>query len=156
LNCAAYVRAASAGDHELAQYSGYLAGYVSAYNEHRSDTFDLLPWQSMETMMLLMLSRCRDVPETSFGVAVIDMAKFFERGKLGKLEERVQIGDEESAMEVYAPVAAEIRAALAERGYPVDDLNASLKKFRLDQNLPPATNNMQMLLMRLLYTSVEQ
>ena len=49
LSCGAYLAAADAGDRELAQYSGYIAGYLSAYNEHREATFDLVPWQSMET-----------------------------------------------------------------------------------------------------------
>ena len=155
LKCAAYIRAAEAGNKELAQYSGYLAGYVSAYNEHQPETFDLLPWQSMETLMLIMLRRCRQLPDKSFGVAVTEMARFFEGHKLEKLAERVRLGDGKNTVELFEPVVADVRAALEKRGYATDDLYASLRQFRLDQDLPPAANNMQMALLRLLYTTAE-
>ena len=153
LDCAAYIRAAEAGDRELAQYSGYLAGYVSAYNEHRSDTFDLLPWQSMETLMLIMLRRCRQVPETSFAVAVSDMARYFDTGRVEELGDRIRYGDGDSAIELYEPVAAAVLAALEERDYPTDDLYRSLQQYREDQDFPPATDNLQTAILTLLYTS---
>lgn len=153
LNCAAYVRAAESGSNELAQYSGYLAGYVSAYNEHLADTFDLLPWQSMETLMLVMLRRCRDVPATSFGTAVTGMARFFDDHKLERLERRVRIGAGENAFEVHESVAADLRAALERHGYPVDDLYASLQQYRRDRKLPPSADDIQTALLSVLYTS---
>ncbi len=153
LDCAAYIRAAEAGDRELAQYSGYLAGYVSAYNEHRLNTFDLLPWQSMETLMLIMLRRCRQVPESSFAVAVSDMARYFDSGRLAELGDRIRYGDGDSAIELYEPVAAAVLAALEERDYPTDDLYRSLQQYREDQDFPPATDNLQTAILTLLYTS---
>jgi hypothetical protein len=153
MECAAYLKSAAAGDEELAQYAGYLAGYISAYNEHQQDTFDLLPWQSMETLMLIMLRRCRQVPDASFAVAVTEMARFFDDHKLEKLAGRVTLGDGKSVVELYAPVAAEVRDALEKRGYPTDDLFASLQQFREDQQLPTAADNMQTVLLSLLYSS---
>ena len=156
LNCAAYTRAAEAGNQELAQYSGYLAGYVSAYNEHQPETFDLLPWQSMETLMLIMLRRCRQVPDASFGVAVTEMARYFDGHKLEKLAERIRLSGAEGSIELFEPVVADVRAALEQRGYATDDLYTSLQQFRRDQHLPPATDNMQTALLSLLYTTADR
>ena len=153
LDCDAYIRAANAGDRELAQYSGYLAGYVSAYNEHRAETFDLLPWQSMETLMLIMLRRCRQVPDSLFAVAVSDMARHFDAGRLEELIDRIRYGDGDSAIELYEPVATAVLAALEERDYPTDDLYRSLQQYREDQDFPPATDNLQTAILTLLYTS---
>ena len=155
LDCAAYVRTAKAGGQGLAQYSGYLAGYVSAYNEHQPDTFDLLPWQSMETLMLLMLRRCQQTPDLSFGVAVTQMARYFEASKLARQSERLRLGDDKGAIELYAPVVADVRDALARRGYPIADLYASLEQFRIDQQLPAAIDNLQTALLRLLLTKAK-
>ena len=149
LDCNAYLSAANTGGQELAQYAGYLTGYISAYNEHVPDTFDLLPWQTVETLMKLMLRRCTQVPSANFGAAVTEMANYFSDRKLTAMSGRVRIGTSE--LVVYPPVLADIKAALARRGYSTEDLETSLIQFQRDENLSQSDGISQQVLLRLLY-----
>ena len=151
LNCKAYIDAAEAGERELAQYAGYLTGYVSAFNEVHPDTFDLLPWQHVDTVMLLMLQRCRRAPQKNFGAAVAEMVRYFDLHKMTSLADRIRVGQGDNGTELYEPVVADIRAALARWGYSNEDLNASLKQFQRDQKLTREGPFGQRTLLKLLY-----
>ena len=152
LDCQAFIDAAQEVDRELAQYAGYITGYVSAVNEVQADTFDLLPWQHVDTVMLLMLQRCRQAPQMNFGAAVSQLAAFFEQHKMASLADRVRVGTGEDDTALYEPVVAEIEAALVRRGYPTQDLSAALKQFQLDQKLAGEEPFGQRTLLTLLYS----
>ncbi len=151
LDCESFIVAAEEGTRELAQYAGYLTGYVSAFNEVHPDTFDLLPWQHVDTLMLLMLQRCRRDPQMNFGSAVSGMARFFDQYKLSSVADRIRVGPGDDGIELYEPVVAEIKAALVRWGYPTQDLNASLKQFQRDQKLTGEDAFGQRTLLKLLY-----
>ncbi|MCZ6640297.1 MAG: hypothetical protein O7F71_01865 [Gammaproteobacteria bacterium] len=155
LKCEAFIDAAEEGDRELAQYAGYLTGYVSAFNEVRPNTFDLLPWQHVDTVMLLMLQRCRRSPQMNFGSAVSGMARYFDQRKLTSLADRIPVGTGENGTELYEPVVAEIKAALVRWGYPTVELTASLKQFQADQKLSGEDAFGQRTLLKLLYGQKE-
>jgi hypothetical protein len=152
LDCQAYIDAAAEVDRELAQYAGYITGYVSAVNEVQADTFDLLPWQHVDTVMLLMLQRCRQAPQMNFGAAVSQLVKNFDEYKMTRLAGRVRVGTGDDDTELYQPVVAEVRAALLRWGYPTQDLSASLKQFQLDQKLTGEGPFGQRTLLKLLYS----
>jgi len=151
LNCEAFIEAAREGDRELAQYAGYITGYISAVNEVQADTFDLLPWQQIDTVMLLMLQRCRKNPQMNFGAAVSGMASYFDQHKLSGRAEKVRVGSGDSSVELYEPVVAEIKAALERRGYTTQDPDASLRQFQRDQKLTEEDAFGQRTLLKLLY-----
>lgn len=155
LRCDAYVKAAETGSSELPLYAGYVAGWVSSYNENQPDTFDLLPWQDMQTVMLLMLKRCQQYPSITFGATMTQFARFFDDRKLESLPERITLGDGEESLVLFAPVVDDVRVALAKRGYATEDLYASLRKFQRDQQLPAAADNIQTTLLRLLYSDID-
>jgi hypothetical protein len=155
LNCQAYIEAALEGERELAQYAGYLTGYISAVNEVQPDTFDLLPWQHVDTLMLLMLERCRRAPQMNFGAAVSGMASYFDQRKLTSRADKVRVGSGDTGTELYEPVVAEIEAALVRRGYSDQDLDASLRQFQRDQKLTEEDSFGQRTLLKLLYGQEE-
>jgi hypothetical protein len=151
LNCEAYVNAAEAGDRDLAQYAGYITGYISAVNEVQPDTFDLVPWQHVDTVMLLMLQRCRQMPELNFGAAVAQMARYFGQHRLAGPADRVSGTSEGDGADLYEPVVTEIKAALGRWGYPTEDLKASLREFQNDLELTGEGEFGQQTLLKLLY-----
>jgi len=151
LNCKAFIEAAREGDRELAQYAGYITGYISAVNEVQPDTFDLLPWQHIDTVMLLMLQRCRRDPQINFGAAVSGMASYFDQYKLSDRAEKISVGAADSGVELYEPVVAQIEVALERWGYTTRDLDASLRHFQTDQKLTEEDTFGQRTLLKLLY-----
>jgi hypothetical protein len=150
--CSDFVSAAQAGDQRLGQYAGYVAGYISSYNEHRANTFDLLAWQNMETVMLMLLRRCDQLPQATFANAVTQLSHFYSEQLLSELPPTETFGDGDNAITLYTPVADEARKALENKGYSGKDLYQSLDQYRQDQNLPAMIDNKQTTLMQLFYT----
>ncbi len=159
LDCAAYIEAAEAGDEQLAHFAGYVTGYVSAYNEHVAETYDLLPWQHMDTVMIVILQRCRKDPTRNFGLAVSEVATFFSDGRLEGIAGRETVGEGDAAVEMYGPVLRSLRKALLDRGYlatPDGDFTAAVKAAQRDFSQDPTGVPDQVTMLRLLHGNSER
>jgi hypothetical protein len=154
LDCAAYIEAAEAGDEQLGQFAGYVTGYVSAYNEHVAQTYDLLPWQHMDTVMIVILQRCQKDPTRNFGLAVSEVATFFSDGRLKGIAGRETVGEGEAAVEMYGPVLRSLKEALVARGYlntPDGDFTAAVRAAQVDFDQEPTGVPDQVTMLRLLH-----
>ncbi len=105
--------------------------------------------------MLVMLRRCRQIPDANFGEAVTGMANYFDAKRLVELADRIRLGSASGSLELYEPVVRDVRVALEARGYSTDDLYASLQKYSDDQDFPTPADKMQLALLRLLYGTAE-
>ncbi len=147
LDCNTYIKSVADGGQAVAQHAGYLTGYVSAYNEHTPETFDVLPWQTLETLMELVLRRCKHLPDANFGATVAEMIRFFEAQKLTAMSAQVPVGE----ILTYPAVLVAIKASLAAHGYSTEDVAASMLKFQGEQGLSIDSGISQRGLLRLLY-----
>lgn len=158
LDCAAYLQAVEEGSAKLAPYAGYISGYVSAYNEQAPQTYDLLPWQTIDTVMIVVARRCQQIPSLRFGVALSQVATYFRRQRLRELPERVSFGTGEDAVELYSPIADQLTEALLQRGY-LDkrdgDVTSALRAAQTDLGLDVTGIPDQFTLLRLFYTKPE-
>lgn len=63
--CGQFLAAAREGSRDVGLYAGWIEGYVTGLNQFTSDTFDLTPWQTAQSMLGLLESVCKDMtPET--------------------------------------------------------------------------------------------
>jgi hypothetical protein len=159
LDCAAYIEAAEAGDEQLAHFAGYVTGYVSAYNEQVAETYDLLPWQHIDTVMIVLLQRCQKDPARNFGLAVSEVATFFSDGRLKGIAGREVVGEGEAAVEMYGPVLRSLKRALVARGYldaPDGDFTAAVRAAQADFGQEPTGVPDQATMLRLLHGAPAQ
>ncbi|WP_340108834.1 peptidoglycan-binding domain-containing protein [Pikeienuella sp. HZG-20] len=61
--CGAFLKAWDEGNRDLAQYAGWLSGYLTGLNQFTDGAYDLAPWQSTETLLGMTRSACGQVPE---------------------------------------------------------------------------------------------
>ena len=153
LNCNDFIGAAAKDTPELQQYAGYLAGYVSAYNELNPETFDLLPWQQLDTVMLLILQRCKQSPGSSVAGVVSQIARYFAENKVNLATDKIEVKGPELSVYLYPSVITQIKQALAKRGYETEDLWAAMAKYKQDKLLVGTHPFEQLILMKLLYGS---
>lgn len=151
LSCSDFIKAASEDAPILQQYAGYVSGYISAYNELTDNTFDILPWQQLDTVMLLMLQGCRQTPKSTVAGAVSRIAQYFSANAVPKNTEKVEIKGDGQPVYLYPIVIKQIQTALVEQGYEGKDLWRSMSQFQQDRRLKGRHPFEQMILMKLLY-----
>ena len=117
VSCKDYAASAAQGGPELSQYLGHVNGYVSAYNALSVNTFDVLSWQSVDTILLLLLSRCDKHPEVKFGAMLTTLLGYLHEHRVQAVASRVALGPKENSLYLYEPVFKELTQRLQAAGY---------------------------------------
>ena len=159
VGCTAYLEAVLAGGESLTPYAGYISGYISAYNEQANGTYEILPWQTMDTVMIVVAQRCQQESALGFGVAMTQIAGLFREQRLRKLPDRVRFGTGTTAVEMYAPVAQQLKVILQERGYlkhANGNTSAAVRAAQKDFGLEATGVPDQAILLRLFYGSEQK
>lgn len=155
-SCSEFVAAADQGGFALAQYFGYVAGYTSAVNELRLQTFDVWPWQTADTVLLLLREQCLRQPDVRFGAALATLTHYWFGDRVVSREELVRLGGPDSGILLYASTLERIKALLEQLGYRAADPYTALMQYKTERKVADSTNLMQMLLLRLLSEPTEE
>ncbi|MBC7139548.1 MAG: peptidoglycan-binding protein [Defluviimonas sp.] len=118
--CRAFTQAADDGAEPLiAAYGGWLGGFITAYNIHTPQTFDVTPWQTTELLLAKLDKHCRTFPDRPFVEAAGALIATLQDARLTEASELVSI--RAGGRGVYLPRAelGRIAAALAASGFPV-------------------------------------
>lgn len=153
LSCKELIIAARKDAPVLQQYAGYLSGYISAYNELSDETFDVLPWQHLDTVMLLLLENCKQKPESTVGGAVSRVTQFFKANKQVIKAEKTEVKGPQQSVFLYPTVVEQITNALQQKGYDTTNLWRAMAKYQQDKALLGATPFEQLIVIKLLYGS---
>ena len=159
-DCQRYLNARKEGGREYFVFAGYLGGYLTAYNQITEGTFDIVPWQTLDTIAGMLSSFCTKNPTANFVVAVTRLVKFLEPERLAVGSETVEAKVGSSAVTIYRETLRRAQLKLAESGHyhgtpdgqftPITQ--AALEKFQSDKGLPKTGLPDQVTLLRLLLT----
>ena len=154
--CAQFIDAATNSEPQLAGFGGFVNGYTSAYNQISDETFDVWPWQTIDTILLIALQRCRQSPDMQFGSVVMQLTQYLARNRLSQSAVLVDVKgtDGRRAFSLYAPVMEELKQRLEARGYNADDVYSGLMRFKNDIRAANTPNIIQVLLLRLFSENV--
>jgi hypothetical protein len=151
LTCQMFLDAAASDAVILQQYAGYVTGYVSAFNELSNETFDLLPWQQLDTYMLLLLQQCKEKPQVTVGSAVSQIARYFKAKKIKVAAQTIEIKGAGIKLHFYPEVVRQIKTELKRKGYDTSDIWQAMVQFKQDNSLKGKHPFEQLILMKLLY-----
>jgi hypothetical protein len=151
LTCKQFIVDASQDAPVLQQYAGYVSGYISAYNELEFETFDLLAWQRLDTVMLLLLQGCKQTPDSSVGGAVSRVIKYFSSNAIKKNAKKIAVKGPTQSLYFYPVVIEKIETALKQRGYNIANLWQAMQKYQQNNNLTGKNPFDQLILMKLIY-----
>ena len=115
-DCQRYLEARETGGSEYSLYGGYLAGYISAYNQLVPDTFDISPWQNMETLAGMMASHCKKYPGENFALALNRMLTALKKTQLDKASITVEARAGGRQIRIYKESLRRAQAKLAALG----------------------------------------
>ena len=95
----------------------YLGGYLTAFNQLKKGTFDILPWQNTENFGVLVSNYCTNNPDLQLVLALGRMTKAFESARLTRSTELVKISEGDDFVWIYKTVIWRAQKALKDRGY---------------------------------------
>ena len=128
----------------LARYVGWVAGFISASNQHIAATFDLAPWQNIRTLTLALVNHCDRNADERFGEAVMKMAGALHADRLTEKSELIAVEDNGKKHYLYKASISRMQAKLAELGmYNAkvdgefgDATRQALSKFQAENKIP--------------------
>lgn len=64
--CSDFTQASKDKTSDVLLYGGWVEGYLSAYNQFQPDTYDVMPWQTTELVLIFLRRHCESHPQTKF------------------------------------------------------------------------------------------
>jgi len=112
--CKTYLEERKKGGENAYMFGGWIYGYLTASNQFQSDTFDLAPWENLDTLALYLDSYCQANPDTSFAQAMFNMTRALTDARLKTPSNPQQIGNAERQLVVYQEVVQRVQQKLTE------------------------------------------
>jgi len=143
--CSDFVKAAKEQDREVvSQYVSWLAGFITASNQHMAETFDLTPWQNVRTLSSLLAAYCDRNADLRFVAAAARLTNALRADRLATPSELLPIEHEGKTHYMYQEGMRRTQARLAELGLYSGDLDgaygeatrAALEAFQKERELP--------------------
>jgi len=143
--CSDFVQAAKDKDREkITQYVSWLGGFITASNQHMSETFDLTPWQNVRTLSGLLASYCDRNADLRFVAAAARLANALRTDRLVTTSELQPVEHEGKTHYMYREGLRRVQARLAELGLYGGDLDgtygegmrSALQTYQKDNKLP--------------------
>jgi hypothetical protein len=116
LPCGVYVTEREKRSNAYYLIGGWVEGYVSAYNKHTADTFDVASFESLELLLKLMQQHCAKHPNDRLHGVLDAMIVQLAPARLVKESERVRITVGDRSTRLYAETIRRMQAELARRG----------------------------------------
>ncbi len=125
-------------------YGGWIAGYLTGYNRYTEDTFDIVPWQGIDLLAVLLDNFCRKNPEVRFINAVDAMIASLLPTRLRNPSETLEIRSKDRSFYVLQSVLKMIQERLEKKGYYQDNIDGvwgentkeALEAFQKENGLP--------------------
>ena len=119
-SCAEYVDARDTDSARYPFYVGWVAGFLSGYNQFVPDTADITPWQSVDLIAAFLYSHCQENPSRRFVQSVNLMTKALAPKRMKERLQMVQVSAGGQTIQLYKNVIVEAQQALAAKAYPLD------------------------------------
>ncbi|MEM8800553.1 MAG: peptidoglycan-binding protein, partial [Pseudomonadota bacterium] len=117
-SCERFVTARKEQSPEYFLFGGWIEGFISAMNNYEPNTFDVLPWQSIDIFAAALSQVCEKQPEMPFYKAVGGLAQSFGKTRVSEFSKRLILGDESGVRSpIYEVVLKRVQAKLKEDGH---------------------------------------
>lgn len=122
-DCSSFIAAKNSGGEEYGRFSGWLMGYISAYNQVMPETFDIAPWQEMDLLMALMQNFCEKNGDTKYLPAAAGLISIIKPMKLTDKSEPVTARHKGEKVQVYRAIMKRLQKRLKEQGFYASDID---------------------------------
>jgi hypothetical protein len=117
LTCEAYMAERKAQSPAYLMIGGWLDGYVTGVNQYARDTFDAVPFQSAELLLLIVSRHCQNNPKDRLFAVVNSLLHRMENDRLTVSSPMVAVRVGEYQTALYVEVIRRMQVALARSGF---------------------------------------
>lgn len=160
-DCAIAVREYTAGTPNAMMYGGWIYGYLTAINQVSPDTFDLAPWQDLNTLTNFVVEFCKKNPKTPFAQATFKMAVALNPQRQKTRTDYIHFPVNGKGYTMYAATIQLVSSRLTAKGFLkpkaasqkpefTADMIAGIKAFQTSRKLKPTGEPDQQTLFELL------
>ena len=144
-SCADLAKAyAERDDKLLMAFASWTDGFITSYNVHAAQTFDITPWQTVELTLAKMNVFCTANPKTPYIEGLAKLIAVLRADRLNTSDELVLVRNGKQGTYLYRGMLTKIRAALQAAGVAVqspdgsfdDSFAAALKSYQEKIGLP--------------------
>ncbi|MCW8886094.1 MAG: HdeA family protein, partial [Motiliproteus sp.] len=104
VTCQQYLNAWNAKGREYLVFGGWIDGYLTSYNQHQKNLFDVSPWQSAQLLANGLANYCKKNPNVKFFNAFSAMLKSLKPDGLEKYSPIVEVRFGEQRLLMYQDV----------------------------------------------------
>lgn len=143
--CERFVTEREAQSQAYALFGGWLAGYITAYNQLTDKTFDIAPWQNLDLLAAFLDNFCRHNPDLAFVSAVGAMISALQPTRLRTASEKIEAAAGDDRVTLFRNVLRDVQIRLTDLGHyqrGADGLygegtRRALKEYQQSKALPP-------------------
>jgi hypothetical protein len=111
------------GSDNAYMFGGWIYGYLTGANRFSAETFDLAPWETLETLSGYLVSFCTQNPQTTFAQAVFNMTSALAANRLQQASNPEQLGADGKQLIVYQEVVRRVQAELKSQNFYSKDID---------------------------------
>lgn len=115
-SCERFLRAKEGKTSEYFLFGGWLDGYISAQNQVRKDTFDLVAWENTDILAGYLEAFCRKNPDTLFYQAVGAMAAALVPQRIEAASKPIEMDHEGRRLSIYRETLRRVQQRLQQEG----------------------------------------
>lgn len=116
-DCATYVAETDKGEHNAFMFGGWVYGYITGSNQHMPDTFDLAPWETLDTLTGYLVGYCRANPRASLAQAVFQLVQAMKDDRLVSASAPERVGRGDRQVIIYPEVVRRLQQKLLDAGH---------------------------------------
>jgi hypothetical protein len=140
LSCERFVKAKDTKDSAYIHFGGWIEGYISATNKFLEQTYDIMPWQTTETIATIAYSACTKSPQAKFAGVVNEIVSRLSGTSLGEKSELINLSHGKYSLRIPAIIYEEVKKRLRKLNFLTgesteSDVKAALEKYQSDKGL---------------------
>lgn len=116
MDCANFTKEYKARSQAAFIFAGWLDGYISAVNRLQPGTFDSVPWQLSDFLMLLINNHCAANPDHRLFTVVQQLLAYYGEQRMPTSSERIDAKADDKTVSVYKEVMRRAQLALSKAG----------------------------------------
>jgi hypothetical protein len=121
--------------------AGWTLGYLSAHNRLVAETYDLTPWQNVQTVLSLASQYCKANPTSNFETALLEVIKWAAKNRAKSESPLVTIGTGDQTVVLFQETVQQARDALSAKGFDTgtsnDTLAEALRAYQINEKMAP-------------------
>lgn len=162
LSCDAFLEEREKKSNLYWNVGGWIDGYLTAYNVHVDETFDITPYaptDSADSFVVLLARHCQSHGEDPIGLVVKALADEMHDKRLKRSEDAVRVDVDGRAYAVYPSMIEQLQRTLKDLGHYdgavdgsfSDKLKTALQRYQKAEGIEVSGAPTQQTLLRILF-----